>query len=181
MCIPSPSTSTGRFVNCIVELPHWSVPFVTFIAALVGVSCIGLVDTYWAKGLSRAGWIGSMGAVSTLLYAAPTSPLVQPRNTVLGNLISAFAGVSVHLIFKDYPDMVWLAGGLAVAFAIVLMQLTKSLHPPGGATGTCQSHSSPMIIELGVKIQERRGLRGLLLPSSVFCSVNRRPRAVADS
>jgi CBS-domain-containing membrane protein len=123
-------------------LPHWSVPIVTFISAFVGVCLIGIIDVFWARGESRVGWIGSMGAVSTLLFAAPGSPLVQPRNTFLGNLLSAVIGVCMRMLFIGYPEYEWLAGGLAVAFAIVLMQLTKSLHPPGGATGASPSRTS---------------------------------------
>ncbi|HJR99648.1 MAG TPA: HPP family protein, partial [Flavobacterium sp.] len=55
----------------------------------------------------------------------------QPRNLIGGHLISAFVGVTVHLLF---PDIVYIAAPLAVSLSIVLMQITKTLHPPGGAT-----------------------------------------------
>ena len=57
--------------------------------------------------------------------------MAQPRNLIGGHLISAFIGVSVYKIF---PDVIWFTAPLAVAGSIVFMQITKTLHPPGGAT-----------------------------------------------
>lgn len=33
-----------------------------------------------------------------------------------------------------FPEQLWLAASLAVSTSIALMHLTKTLHPPGGAT-----------------------------------------------
>ena len=43
----------------------------------------------------------------------------------------------------------WLAAALAVAVAIVAMQMTRSLHPPGGATALIAVAGSPAIHDLG--------------------------------
>ncbi len=75
--------------------------------------------------------IGSFGASAVLLFGAPRSPLAQPRNLIGGHLISAAIGVSVHL-YIHYP--MWLLGALAVSLSVMAMHLTKTLHPPGGAT-----------------------------------------------
>ena len=45
--------------------------------------------------------------------------------------------------------MPWLAPGLAVAAAIVLMHATRTLHPPGGATALIAVIGSPEIHALG--------------------------------
>ena len=75
--------------------------------------------------------IGSFGASAVLLYAAPQAPFSQPRNLIGGHLISALVGVAC---FQYLPDILVLQEALAVATAIALMQLTRTIHPPGGAT-----------------------------------------------
>ena len=75
--------------------------------------------------------IAPFGASSILIYTALQNPIVQPRNIIFGHLISAFVGVSVY---KFVPDIIWISAPLAVSFSIIIMHLSKSLHPPGGAT-----------------------------------------------
>ena len=66
-----------------------------------------------------------------LVFGASRSPLAQPRNLVGGHIISAFVGV---LAGKLFGYNMLLAASLAVSTSIALMHLTKTLHPPGGAT-----------------------------------------------
>jgi CBS-domain-containing membrane protein len=90
--------------------------------------------------------IGSFGASSVLIYGAIQSPLAQPRNLVGGHVISAIMGVSVCMAL---PDILWLTAPLAVALSIVAMQITKTLHPPGGATALIAVIGSEKIKSLG--------------------------------
>lgn len=65
------------------------------------------------------------------------SPLAQPRNAVLGQLISVITGISIARLFllsERFEDIQWVAGALAGATATALMALTKTVHPPAGAT-----------------------------------------------
>lgn len=105
--------------------------FWSFVGAFVGIGAIAFYQTYFLSREENVFLIGSFGASSVLVYGAIQSPLSQPRNLVGGHLISAIAGVAM---FKIFPETLWLAAPLAVAFSIVLMQITKTLHPPGGAT-----------------------------------------------
>jgi CBS-domain-containing membrane protein len=89
--------------------------------------------------------IGSFGASSVLIYGLVNSPLAQPRNLIGGHLISGFIGVSVNLLVKE-P---WIAASLAVSLAIIGMQITKTLHPPGGATALIAVIGSEKIKALG--------------------------------
>ena len=75
--------------------------------------------------------VGSFGASAILIYGAPSSPLAQPRNLVLGHTLSALVGVTCALTFAGLPV---LSAALAVALALMVMQLTNTVHPPGGAT-----------------------------------------------
>lgn len=69
------------------------------------------------------------GATAVLVYAVPDSPLAQPRNLIGGNCIGALVCILLVYLFGTAP---WVMA-LAVATTIALMQLTKTLHPPGGA------------------------------------------------
>lgn len=80
---------------------------------------------------------GVQGAASVLNFYAIESPLSQPRNSVLGQLISSIIGVAICKLFALSPhfeSIRWLGGALACALATVLMALTKTVHPPAGAT-----------------------------------------------
>ncbi len=100
--------------------------FSAFLALLV----VGLVSSLSLHGLGLPVMIASMGASAVILFATPHSPLAQPWPLVGGHLISAFIGVTCA---KLVPEM-WIAAALAVSLAILAMHLTRSLHPPGGAS-----------------------------------------------
>jgi CBS-domain-containing membrane protein len=50
---------------------------------------------------------------------------------------------------KLIPGEVWLSSALAVSTAIVMMQITKTVHPPGGATALIANIGSEKIKALG--------------------------------
>jgi len=103
----------------------------SFIGAFVGIGLIAFIQSIHYSKLENIFLIGSFGASSVLIYGAVESPLAQPRNLIGGHFISAIIGVT---IFKILPEIIWITAPLAVATSIVAMQLTKTLHPPGGAT-----------------------------------------------
>lgn len=100
--------------------------------------------------------IGSFGASAVLLYGAPRSPLAQPRNVLGGHVVSALVGVVCWQFLHDIPA---LAQALAVATAIAAMHLTRTLHPPGGATA--------LIATLGAEEVTRLGYWFVLLPATL--------------
>lgn len=81
-----------------------------------------------------------------LLYAAPQSPLAQPRNLVGGHVLSALVGVAARLAL---PEPLWLCAAVGVATAIALMHVTRTLHPPGGATALIAVTAGPKLAGLG--------------------------------
>ena len=81
--------------------------------------------------------IGSFGASAVLIYGEIKSPLAQPRNFVGGHMISALIGVLIKLIIVVSTVEEWLkpwAAAFAVACSIFAMHITRTTHPPGGAT-----------------------------------------------
>lgn len=60
---------------------------------------------------------------------SPKVPWAQPRNVIGGNCLGAIAAITLVHFFGTQP---WVEA-LAVATAIKLMQLTRTVHPPAGA------------------------------------------------
>lgn len=120
--------------------------FWSFMGAFIGIGLIAFLQGQQFTRNENCFLIGSFGASSVLIYGAIQSPLAQPRNLIGGHLISALTGVTIYKIF---PDVIWLTAPLAVAGSIVLMQITKTLHPPGGATALIAVIGSEKIKALG--------------------------------
>lgn len=118
----------------------------TFIGSFVGIGLIGLMDTKYFSPIDNLFLIGSFGASAVLIYGVINSPLAQPRNLIGGHVISAIIGVTMH---KLLPGQVWLSSALAVSLSIVMMQITKTLHPPGGATALLANVGSARMLSLG--------------------------------
>ena len=107
----------------------------SWVGAFLGISLVTWVNATWLSHADAVLMIGSLGASAVLVYGAVRSPLAQPRNLVGGHVLSALVGVGCWQLFAPSPELAELvAPGLAVATAIALMHLTRTLHPPGGAT-----------------------------------------------
>lgn len=120
--------------------------FWSWLGSVTGIGLCGFVSSLFFEIYDMTLIIGSFGASAVLVYAAIKSPLAQPRNLIGGHIISAFVGV---FCFKTFGPIPWLAGSLAVSFAIAAMLATKTLHPPGGATALIAVIGSPVIHNLG--------------------------------
>ena len=136
----------SRYVIYKETLVDYREQFWSALGAVVGIGVIAFIHSYLLDKQANVFLIGSFGASSVLVYGAIQSPLAQPRNLVGGHVISAIMGVSVGMVM---PDIIWLTAPLAVALSIVSMQVTKTLHPPGGATALIAVMGSEKIESLG--------------------------------
>jgi CBS-domain-containing membrane protein len=118
----------------------------SWTGSFLGILAIALIQDKVISQSDMVMVIGSFGASAVLIYGAIKSPLAQPRNLIGGHVISALIGVTC---FKLFPGNVWLASSLAVSTSIAVMQLTKTLHPPGGATALIAVIGSSKIHALG--------------------------------
>lgn len=132
----------------------------TFIGSFIGIGLISFLNSRYLSVHDNLFLIGSFGASSVLIYGVINSPLAQPRNLIGGHVISAFIGV---LMYKLIPDQAWLSGALAVSLSIVVMQITKTLHPPGGATALIANLPSAKIQALGFYYVLSPVLSGVLI------------------
>ncbi len=118
----------------------------SWLGAFAGIGVVAYLNYGLLETTSLVLLIGSFGASAVLIYGAIKSPLAQPRHLIGGHIISAFIGVSAWKILFFAP---WLAAALAVSVSIAVMHLTKTLHPPGGATALIAVIGSPKIHHLG--------------------------------
>lgn len=97
----------------------------SWIGAFFGVSLISYLS--YNKGIELL--IPPFGATCALLFGMPSNPLAQPRNVIGGYFISSFIGI----MLGNLCGATWWVYGLAVATALVAMELTDTLHPPAAA------------------------------------------------
>lgn len=143
----------------------------TFLGAFTGIGLIGFLQSSFLSPTDNLFLIGSFGASSVLIYGIINSPLAQPRNLVGGHVICALVGVTIN---KLIPGELWLAAALSVSVSIVLMQITKTLHPPGGATALIANIGTEKIKAMGylyVLSPVLSGVLILLLVALIFNNV----------
>lgn len=115
------------------------------LAAFFGILLVGWISSYFVTGLGLPLMVASMGASAVLLFAASHSPLAQPWPLVGGNILSAMVGVTIGKVVHDPA----IGAALAVSLSILVMLLTHSLHPPGGAVSLLPVLGDPSIQSLG--------------------------------
>lgn len=118
----------------------------TFLGSFCGIGLLSLLHSDHFTAHDNLFLIASFGASAVLIFGIINSPLAQPRNFIGGHVLCAIVGVTVH---KLIPGEIWLSSALSVSLSIVLMQMTKTLHPPGGATALLANIGSEKIIGLG--------------------------------
>lgn len=121
------------------------------IGASLGLALSSLISWY-ALGEFNAWYIAPMGASSVLLFAISASPLAQPWNVLIGNIIAGVLGVTCALLIANET----LAFSIAVGLSIILMMSTDAIHPPSGAVA--------MTAVLGGEAVHRLGFAFVLYP-----------------
>ncbi|KAK1968954.1 HPP family protein [Colletotrichum sublineola] len=109
------------------------------IGVFCGVAVVALVSRHIPMFEEHGAPIivGSFGAAAVLEFYSIESPLAQPRNSVFGQVLSAVVGVAIGKLLQLSPhfeSIRWLGGAISCALATTVMALTKTVHPPAGAT-----------------------------------------------
>ncbi|KAK0289467.1 hypothetical protein LTR35_002664 [Friedmanniomyces endolithicus] len=139
--------------------PHIEPPAVlkwplTFISTLAGLCLVAGVFDYGSAiaALHPPVLIASFGASAILEYNTIRSPLAQPRNIIVGHALSAVVGVGVSKLFQLNPTFFanysWVSAAVGCACASVVMSMTNTVHPPGGATAVLAS-AETTVVHLG--------------------------------
>ena len=101
--------------------------------------CMFLIAYFNTIDKSNIWLIPPFGASLVLVMAVHDSPLAKPRNVFFGHIFSASSGVLMFYILGNNPVSI----ALGLTLAIMIMQITKTIHPPAGA--------NPIIAILGAK------------------------------
>ena len=112
---------------------NWPVLAITAASIFISIGLLSYMD----QNLDNIYVITSFGATAVLIYGAPKAPFSRTKNVFFGHLFSALIGVAVAWTFDElglYDELKWFAVGLGVMLAIMVMLLTDTTHPPGGAT-----------------------------------------------
>jgi hypothetical protein len=104
--------------------------------------------------------ITSFGASAVLVFGVIEAPLAQPRNVMIGQVVSAALAISITKLWvlghPDYADHLsntgfytpsFINGALCMSLALLAQILLGSTHPPGGATALAAA-TDPVIVTL---------------------------------
>ena len=103
-----------------------------FVGGFLAIAVIALL----AQSLHVSLVLGSFGASCVLVFGYPDVPFSQPRNVIVGHVLSTVIG----LAFVHFCGPHWWSVALAVGSAIAAMMITRTVHPPSG--------SNPVIVFL---------------------------------
>ena len=141
-------------LRCSKGRAAWEVAAWTWAGVALTLLCLSALNEVTVRLTDGEYFImlGSFGALVTLLFGAPSSPLAQPRNAIGGGILSA--GISVLFYYVSGPAFLgalptWIAAALAPATAIALSQRFGVLHPPAGAAALIFITGGPKITDLG--------------------------------
>tara|TARA_B100000676_G_scaffold282942_1_gene309228 strand:+ start:84 stop:542 length:459 start_codon:yes stop_codon:yes gene_type:complete len=109
------------------------------ISSLGAFLCMFLIAYFNSVDETNIWLIPPFGASLVLVMSVNDSPLAQPRNVFFGHILSASSGVFLFYLLGNSPISI----SLALSLAIILMMITKTIHPPAGA--------NPIIAILGAK------------------------------
>ncbi len=133
------SSNAGKKLTSVIKRLGWKLHrsrvyqpkfsdqqlLLTYIGSFLGIAVLAYISVNTHYPLIAA----PFGATAVLVFALPDSPIAQPRNLIGGNCLGALVSIVLGHLFGSDPWVI----ALAVSTAIFLMQLTKTLHPPGGA------------------------------------------------
>jgi len=80
-------------------------------------------------------WLtASFGSSVVVVFGYPENEFSQPKNVLLSHLLCALIGIIFVTLFKISQDRIifFLAIGLAVGIAVMLMMYLEIAHPPAG-------------------------------------------------
>lgn len=111
-------------------------PLVNVAAGFVGGLCAISAVALLSGALRVPLVLGSLGATCVLVFGFPKVAFSQPRNVIAGHVLSS----SIGLAFATVCGTAWWSMALALAVAIAVMLVTRTVHPPAG--------SNPVIVML---------------------------------
>eukprot|EP00906_Rhabdomonas_costata_P007529 RCo010781 len=160
-------------------LEKWGSRLWSTLFTFIGITTVGALHFNALESTDLVMIVPTFGASAVLLYNVISAPVAQPRNVVLGQVLSALAGVTVQKIFSAFGDPYafrCFSSGLAVASAVFLMSLANAAHPPGGATALVAILGSEQIKNAGYLYVAMPVLSGTLVMLGLAVVLNNLPK-----
>lgn len=120
------SVATNTFATRHPQFKTMFAALVAGVGAAVAIGVLALsshVNPHWVLLMAP------FGATAVIVFGLPQSPLAQPKNVILGHLLTALIG----LCFLQFVGVSPLSLAAATGVAVSAMLLTKTTHPPAGA------------------------------------------------
>jgi CBS-domain-containing membrane protein len=131
----------------------------SFISILL-IEAIMSTSTAFRNVYHSPSIVTSFGASAVLVFGVIEAPLAQPRNVMIGQLVSAVLAISITKLWGlAYPDYVhhlsntafyppgFVNGALCMSLALLGQMVLGAVHPPGGATALAAA-TDPVIVRL---------------------------------
>jgi CBS domain-containing membrane protein len=126
----------------LVEDPSRRVLLSSLGAALFILS-LGALDPLTRGAVDLPALIPPFGASTVIVFFAPDSAASRAWSVMVGHLGSLLVACAVLRVLPH--ESLALQGALAVAGAGVWMVLSRSVHPPGGATALLATLAGPKL------------------------------------
>jgi hypothetical protein len=124
------------------KMTRFKQTVISSILGFMGIFLIQITDEFYLtktfttdneENLPVVMLSGSYAATAVLVYEAYQSPLAQPRNVIGSYFVNSLIGVSTRIFCQHVGIPIYVAGALALALGLAGMNVTKTVHPPGGA------------------------------------------------
>ncbi|GGI18457.1 HPP family protein [Oxalicibacterium faecigallinarum] len=112
--------------------PALRLVVIAWLGGFLAIAAVGLLTD--ASNMPLV--LGSFGATCVMVFGFPDLPFSQPRNVIGGHFIATLTGLVFLTMFGPH----WWSMAAALATAIALMLITRTVHPPAG--------SNPVIVML---------------------------------
>lgn len=100
--------------------------FVSAIGGLIAIIIISFVAVYLGYPMALA----PLGASCLIVFGAHKGLMSQPRNVIGGHVISTTSALIIWSVFGKSLFII----GLVLAIVLIIMTLTKTVHPPAAAS-----------------------------------------------
>ena len=111
-------------------------PLLGGIGAAVTISILTYITFQSVlSGTNYGLWLtASFGSSVVVVFGYPNNEFAQPKNVLLSHIVCTLVGIIFVTLFKISQDrsIFFLAIGLAVGLAVMLMMVFKVPHPPAG-------------------------------------------------
>jgi CBS-domain-containing membrane protein len=118
----------GNQLRSGIPYPKWYESLITGLGGAITIAVLYLLSV--EHDILHC-FVVPLGASCALVIGAPAAPLVQPRNVIAGNILSALVGL---VIFRIFGQTTWWTLAIAIGVAMAAMVATRTFHPPAAVT-----------------------------------------------